>query len=161
MSSVANAGAADFGRLVHEGEVAGSIDEVGSAFTTKAGLESWMVGHAEIDLKVGGLMQTLYDPKGKIGDPATIENTIMSYDPKRMLSIKVSKPPAKFPFPTAIKSMWTVIYFEPVSPNVTRVREVSLGFGDDEESKKMKAFFEFGNSYTLKKLQEKFAPVNK
>jgi hypothetical protein len=54
--------------------------------------------------------------------------------------------------------MWTVIYFEAVSPQTTRVRIVGLGFGDDEESLKMRAFFDRGNAFTLKKLQERFAP---
>ena len=117
-----------------------------------------MVAHAEVDLRVGGLMRTHYDPKGALGDPATIENTIISFDPERMLSIKVTKTPEKFPFPTAVRGMWTVIYFAPAGPGATRVRIVGLGFGGDEESKKMRAFFDRGNAYTLKKLQERFAP---
>ena len=144
-------------RLIHEGIVAGSASEVWAAFTTEEGQESWMVAHSELELKVGGLMRTHYDPKGKIGDPKTIENTIISYDPERMLSIRVTKAPEGFPFPNAVKSMWTVIYFEAVGQRATRVRMVGLGFGDDEESKKMRAFFERGNAFTLKKLQERFA----
>lgn len=146
------------GRLVHEGLVAAPPREVWAAFTTKKGQESWMVAHSEIELKVGGLMRTHYDPKGSIGDPGTIENTIISYDPERMLSFRVTKAPARFPFPNAVKGMWTVIYFEPSGPQATRVRFVGLGFGEDEESKKMRAFFDRGNAYTLKKLQERFSP---
>ena len=144
--------------LVHEGIVAASVAEVWGAFTTKEGLESWMVAHSEIELKVGGRMRTHYDPQGKLGDSKTIENTIICYDPRRMLSIKVSKPPEDFPFANAVKTMWTVIYFEADSPQTTRVRIVGLGFGDDEESQKMRAFFDRGNAFTLKKLQERFAP---
>jgi uncharacterized protein YndB with AHSA1/START domain len=143
--------------LVHEGIVAAPLDDVWTAFTTKEGQESWMVAHSEIDLKISGKMRTHYDPKGSIGDAKTIENTIICYDPKRMLSLKVSKAPDGFPFPNAVKNMWTVIYFEANSPMTTRVRIVGLGFGDDEESKKMRAFFDRGNAITLKKLQEKFA----
>jgi uncharacterized protein YndB with AHSA1/START domain len=143
--------------LVHEGIVAASLDEIWTAFTTKKGQESWMVAQSEVDLKVGGRMRTHYDPKGKIGDAKTIENTIICYDPKRMLSLKVSKPPEGFPFPNAVKNMWTVIYFETTGPKTTRVRIVGLGFGDDEESKKMRAFFDRGNAFTMKKLQERFA----
>lgn len=144
--------------LVHEGIVAAPVAEVWGAFTTKEGQESWMVAHSEIELKVGGRMRTHYDPQGKLGDPKTIENTIICYDPRRMLSIKVSKPPEGFPFANAVKNMWTVIYFEADSPKTTRVRIVGLGFGDDEESQKMRAFFDRGNAFTLKKLQERFAP---
>jgi hypothetical protein len=115
-----------------------------------------MEAHSEIELKIGGRMRTHYDPKGVIGDAKTIENTIICYDPKRMLSVKVSKPPQGFPFPAAVKNMWTVIYFEADSPKTTRVRVVGLGFGNDEESKSMRAFFDRGNAYTLKKLQEQF-----
>lgn len=146
------------GRVTHEGVVAAPVAEVWTAFTTKAGQESWMVAHSEIDVKLGGLMRTHYDPKGAIGDPKTIENRIISFDPERMLSIQVTKAPEGFPFPNAIKSMWTVIYFEAAGARSTRVRMVSLGFGDDEESRKMREFFERGNAYTLRKLQERFSP---
>ncbi|MET0647457.1 MAG: SRPBCC domain-containing protein [Pyrinomonadaceae bacterium] len=145
-------------RLVHEGVVAAPVGDVWAAFTTGKGQESWMVAHSEVELKVGGRMRTHYDPKGVIGDSKTIENEIISYDPGRMLSIRVSKFPEGFPFPNAVKGMWTVIYFEALSPRTTRVQIVGLGFGDDEESKKMRAFFERGNAFTLKKLQERFAP---
>ena len=144
--------------LIHEGMVEASVDNVWAAFTTKEGLESWMAAHAEIELKVGGKMSTLYDPKGKIGDPKTIENTILSFDPKRMLSIKVSKAPEGFPFPNAVKNMWTVIYFEKKDSRKTRVTEIDLGFGIDEESKKMREFFNRGNAFTLQQLQKRFAP---
>ena len=116
-----------------------------------------MVAHSELDLKVGGLMRTHYDPNGVIGDAGTIENTIISYDPGRMFSIRVTKVPERFPFPNAVKSMWTVVYFEPLDSGKTRVRIVGLGFGQDEESRKMRAFFDRGNAYTLAKLQERFA----
>jgi uncharacterized protein YndB with AHSA1/START domain len=144
-------------RLVHEGLVDAPVSEVWAAFATAEGQESWMVAQAELELKVGGLMRTHYDPKGTIGDAGTIENTIISYDPERMLSIRVTKAPEKFPFPNAVRSMWTVIYFEPVGPRSTRVRIVGNGFGSDEESQKMRAFFDRGNAYTLTKLQERFA----
>lgn len=154
----ASAPGADDNPLIHEGIVAAPLDDVWKAFTTKEGQESWMVAHSEIDLRIGGRMRTHYDPKGTIGDAKTIENTIICYDPTRMLSLKVSKPPEGFPFPNAVKNMWTVIYFEANSPRTTRVRIVGLGFGDDEESQKLRAFFDRGNAFTLRKLQERFEP---
>ena len=38
-----------------------------------------------------------------------------------------------------------------------RVRVVGTGYGDDEESVKLRKFFESGNAVTMKKLQERFA----
>lgn len=143
--------------LVHEDTVTASQEVVWAALTTKSGQESWMVAHSEIDLKVGGLMQTHYDPSGAIGDPQTIENEILCYDPGRMLSFRVTSAPADFPFPDAIKEMWTVIYLESTGPETTLVRIVGLGIGASEESEKMRAFFDRGNAWTLQKLQERFA----
>jgi hypothetical protein len=53
--------------------------------------------------------------------------------------------------------MWSVIYFTPVGSGRTLVREVSLGFGGDEESQRMRAFFMQGNATTLQQLQRHFA----
>jgi uncharacterized protein YndB with AHSA1/START domain len=142
---------------ITEGVVAAPVDAVWAAFTTKEGQESWNVAHAEIDLKIGGKMRTHYDAAGRIGDPNTIENTILSFEPRRLLVLQVQNPPEKFPFKTAIKKMWTVIYFEEAGLSLTRLRVVGTGYGDDEESQKLRSFFEKGNAYTLKKLQEKFA----
>lgn len=144
-------------QLTHEGVIDASVHEVWKAYTTKEGLESWMAAHANIALKVGGKMRTHYDPKGTLGDSKTIENTILSYEPERMLSVRVSKTPDGFPFPNAVKNMWTVVYFEALSPLKTRLREVSLGFGDDDESKKMREFFDRGNAATLAQLQDHFS----
>ncbi len=138
----------------HEAVVDAPVAECWNAWTTKDGLESWMVAHASFDLRVGGKMITHYDPKGVLGDEGTIENTILSYDPMRMLSIKTTKAPAKFPFPNAIKDMWTVIYFQPAGSDKTRITCCCMGFGDDDESQKMRKHFEWGNDYTLKKFAE-------
>jgi uncharacterized protein YndB with AHSA1/START domain len=122
-------------------------------------MESWMVAHAEIELKVGGLMRTHYDPKGALGDPKTIVNQILSFEPERMLSIKVFKPPDDFPLPEAVKDTWTVIYFQPLEPGMTNVRIIGLGFSDEPDSQKLKEFFLRGNAWTLEQLQKKFWPT--
>lgn len=143
--------------LVFEGVVDAPVDSVWDAFTTRAGIESWMAAHASFDLRIGGTMQTVYAATAKLGDPSTIENRILAYEQKRMLAIQVSKAPEGFPFPNAIKSMWTVIYFDAVDPTKTRIREVSMGFGSDDESQKMRQFFDRGNAFTMAALQKRFA----
>jgi uncharacterized protein YndB with AHSA1/START domain len=149
--------AQDVSPIVHEAVVEASLERVWTAFTTSEGLRSWLAPHAEIDLRVGGLMRANYNPQGQLGDPQTIENTILSFDPGRMLSIRVSKAPDNFPFRSAIRQMWTVVYFEAAGADRTTVRDVSLGFGTDEESQQMRAFFNQGNAATLKQLQRHFA----
>ena len=144
------------GPIAHEGVVEAPLSDVWDAFTTSEGLRSWLAPHAEIDLRVGGLMRTNYNPQGQLGDPQTIENAILSFEPQRMISIKVAKAPANFPFPNAVQQMWTVLYFAPAGASRTTVREVSLGFSSDPESQRMRAFFNQGNATTLSQLQKHF-----
>jgi uncharacterized protein YndB with AHSA1/START domain len=144
--------------LVTEAIINAPVSEVWRLFTTGEGMESWMVAHAEIELKVGGLMRTQYDPKGVLGDANTIVNEVLSFEPERMLSIRVRQPPADFPLPEAVRSMWSVIYFQPLEPGMTNVRVVGLGFGEDADAHELREYFRKGNAQTLEQLQKKFWP---
>lgn len=143
-------------RTTIEAVIDAPVDAVWTAYTTKAGLESWMVPHAEVELAVGGKMFTHFDPNGKIGDPQTIEHTILAHEPKRMLSLRVAKAPVGLPFAAAIQRIWSVVYFTPEGEK-TRVTEVTMGFGDDAESQQLRQFLENGNRYLLERLQKLFA----
>ncbi|HVL68988.1 MAG TPA: SRPBCC domain-containing protein [Vicinamibacterales bacterium] len=156
VASLAPALRQDTTPIVTEGVVQAPVAAVWKAWTTSEGLRAWLAPHAEIDLRIGGLMRTNYDRDGRLGDARTIENTILSFEPGRMLSIRVAKFPRDFPFPNAIGDMWTVMYFEPAGDDRTRLRIVGLGFRTDEESQKMRAFFERGNAVTLQQLQSHF-----
>ncbi|HEU4752699.1 MAG TPA: SRPBCC domain-containing protein [Armatimonadota bacterium] len=151
------AAAAEQPPLVNEAVIDAPVSEVWKAFTTKEGLESWNVAHAEVDLRVGGLMRTHYSKDGVLGDAGTIENTILAFDPERMFAIRATKTPATFPFKKAMERVWTVVYFEPVGAQRTRVVARGLGYGTDEESQKMREFFDQGNSYLFEKLKMRFA----
>ena len=146
----------DVSPLVHEGIVEASLTEVWNVWSTSEGLRAWMAPHAEIDLRVGGLMRANYNPDGQLGDSQTIVNTVLSFEPQRMISIKVVKTPEGFPFPNTITQMWSVIYFAAVDANKTSVREASLGFGSDDESQRMREFFNRGNATTMSELQRYF-----
>lgn len=141
---------------VTEQVVDAPLGEVWAALVTKSGREAWNVAHCEIDLKVGGRMRTHYDPKGVLGDEDSIENTILAFDPMRMITIQVAKAPAKFPFRDSVKRIWHVLTLEDAGPGRTRVRVAGLGYGSDEESQKMRKFFAAGNADTMKKLQSHF-----
>lgn len=154
-SFVAGAAAAD--SITTEGVVSAPVGDVSSAFDTSQGLRSWMAPHADIDLRVDGLMRVNYKPEGTLGDGSTVVNRVLSFEPQHLLSMRVAKAPDDFPFPGAIVAMWTVVYFEDAGDSKTRLRVVSMGFTPDADSQRMKAFFERGNAYTVMKLQEKIA----
>jgi uncharacterized protein YndB with AHSA1/START domain len=144
--------------LVAEAIINAPVSEVWRLFTTSEGMESWMVAQADIDLKIGGLMRTHYDPKGELGDANTIVNEVLSFEPERMLSIRVQQAPVNFPLPEGVRRMWTVVYFQPLEPGMTNVRVVGLGLGEDADSQQLREYFLEGNARTLEQLQKKFWP---
>jgi len=151
-------------RIVDEFEIEANVDDVWSAFTTTEGLKSWVAPLADIDFRVGGKWRANYNKDGKLGDATTIENTILCYDPKRMLSIKATTFPEGFEFVEAARETWSVFYFAKVSDSKTKITIVGLGYSDSEQSKKMRAFFKPANKYSMDQLKaalEKKAPEKK
>ncbi len=143
---------ADDTRETMEVEIEAGIDEVWAAFTTTDGLKSWVAPLVDIDFKVGGKWRANYNPNGKLGDETTIENTILSYDPKRMISLKATGFPKGFPFIEAAKGTWSVFYFSPVSESRTKITVVGLGYTDTEQSRKMRSFFKVANKHSFDQL---------
>ena len=144
---------ADDSRAVQNFEIDADINEVWKAFTTKEGAKLWWAPLVEIDFAVGGKIRSNYNSKGKIGDATTIENTILSFDPKRMISIRPTKFPAGFPFVEAAKKQWTVFYFQKVSTIRTKVTLVGLGYTGDQQSRQLREFFIAGNKLSIAKLK--------
>jgi uncharacterized protein YndB with AHSA1/START domain len=142
--------------VVTESIVNAPVEAVWNAFTTRQGLESWMVARTEIDLKVGGLWRTSYSKESTLDDDAAIHHMILAYDPGKMFSFRTVKSPKGFPFPNAILKAWTVVYFEPVGDRQTKVTARMLGYTDEDESQSMRTFFERGNRETLDNLIKRF-----
>ena len=141
-------------RVVQNFEIEADLNEVWKAFTTNEGTKLWWAPLVEIDdFAVGGIIRSNYNSKGKIGDATTIENTILSFDPHRMISIRPTKFPAGFPFVEAAKKQWTVFYFQKVSPKRTRITLVGLGYTDDPQSRQLRGFFIAGNKLSIAKLK--------
>ncbi|NBT99931.1 MAG: hypothetical protein EBT59_12590 [Betaproteobacteria bacterium] len=113
--------------IVTEGVIDATVGAVWRAWTTSEGLRSWLAPHAEIDLRIDGVMRSNYDPKSSLGGSGTIENKILAF-----------------------------VYFQSTSDGKTLLRIVGMGFGTDEESQKMKDYFMRGNAFTLSQLQTYF-----
>ena len=99
------------------------LAEVWKLFTTPEGYRLLGVNQARIDLRVGGSIQT-----------ETRVDEILAYDPERMLALQARPAPASSPQRNAAAGPWTVIYFTPSGADMTHVRIVGLGFGDDAAS---------------------------
>ena len=143
--------------VVNEAIINAPIAEVWRVWTTPEGMESWMVAKTDIDLRVGGLWRTSYSKTSNLDDDTSIHQSILGFDPEHMFSFRTVKAPRNFPFPNAILKAWTVVYFEPAGDARTKVTARMLGFTEDAESQRMRAFFETGNKTTLDNLVRKFA----
>lgn len=143
--------------LVHTALIDAPVKDVWKAFTTTEGIKSWMVAEGDVDLRIGGKFRTGYQPGTDLNGPNAIENTILAFDPERMVTIQNTKAPEKFPFKKAISEVWTVVYFEPVGDKQTRVTSRMLGYRQEEEFIKMRRFFMDGNKQTLEELAKHFS----
>lgn len=142
---------------VTEGFINAPVAEVWRLFTTADGFKSTGVAHADVDLRIGGTIRSHYDPRGALGDPNTIVNEILAYEPERMLAIRIKQAPADFPYQNAMRHVWTVVYLTPAG-SMTQVRMVGLGYNDDPESKAMREFFANGNRVTLDRMAKPYWP---
>lgn len=144
------------GAIVTEAVVKAPPNEVWRAWTTKEGIESWMVRKTDIDLRVGGRWRTSYSAESNLDDERAIHHTVLALDPERMLAFRTIKAPQGFPFPEAIAETWTVVYLEPAGADGTKVSIRMLGYRDNAEMREMHAFFERGNRITLDSLVKRF-----
>jgi len=152
-------GAADAAEpQVTEGFINAPVAEVWRLFTTSEGFKATGAALADVDLRIGGAIRSHYDPKGQLGDPETIVNDILAFEPERMLALRIRQAPANFPHRDAIDGTWTVIYFNKSGEDMTHVRIVGLGYRDDASSQALREFFAKGNRWTLDHLAKPYAP---
>lgn len=141
--------------LCHEAVLPAAASEVWALFANSEGLRSWAAPIAAIDLRIGGMWESSYDPHAQLGDPGNIVNRVLSFAPERMLSIAVERAPPGFPEPDLVRRVWTVIEIAPVDARRARVRVSMLGYGQGAGFDRLYAMFARGNALTLEHLDER------
>jgi uncharacterized protein YndB with AHSA1/START domain len=145
-------------RILELGSVVpGALDEVWAAFTTSDGFGSWAAPVAEVDFRLGGVIESSYDLDAKIGDPGNIRNEILAYVPHRMIAFRnIQAPPgARFDV-TTFQRLHTVVLFENAGANATKVTIVQPGYRPGDLYDSVYRHFEWGNRWSLEKLAERF-----
>ncbi len=148
----------DLSPQVTEGVIHATPAELWKVWTTAEGYKRLGPAVVDLDFRIGGLMRASYDPSVKPGDLRSIQNIILAYEPERMVAFRIHRPPTGFPFPNAWKKVWSVATMTDLGDGRTALRLTMVGFDASEESQKMRAFFERGNAYSLKKLQQSYDP---
>ena len=146
----------DSSSFVQEAVINAPVAAVWKVWSTGDGYKQTGVALAEVDLRIGGIIRSRYSAKGQLGDEETIENRILAYEPQRMIAFRIDRPPKSFPFKEAWKTTWFVVTLTGLGDGRTLIRAASMGFGTDEESVRMRKFFEDGNAMTLSVLQKNF-----
>lgn len=126
---------------VTEGFIAAPLSEVWDLFTTADGHRALGLTDATVDLRIGGEIRSHQAPQDPPGGSETIVHEILAYEPERMLALRIKQPPPDIPHPHAVAGTWSVIYFSAAGENMTQVRIVGLGYGENAASQATRRFF--------------------
>lgn len=142
--------------LVHEAIVEATPAQAWAAFATEDGWRGWAAPFAQLDFRIGGEIETSYDPAARAGDPANIRNRILAFVPGRMLAFQAIQAPPGFPAAELLPTTWSVVEFEPVDAGRTHVRLSNMGYSTSEGHQTLLDFFTAGNGEALRMLQRRF-----
>jgi hypothetical protein len=137
-------------------DLAATTNEVWRTFTTDAGWKSFGVAFASVDLQVGGIIETSYNPKAQGGEPDNIKNQIAAYVPGKILAFRCVQAPGNFQHKEQFYATSTVLEIVPLSPKETRVVLTAVGYKPGAAYNDLFEKFRWGNAYTLEKLRLRF-----
>jgi uncharacterized protein YndB with AHSA1/START domain len=136
--------------------VAASPAQVWDAFTTAEGYRAWVAPVSAVDLRIGGDIESSYDPNAKIGGPDNIRNRIVAYVPQRLLSFRNVQAPKALPHRELFGEIVTTLEIEDLGAGRSRVSLTAVGYGQGEGFDVLYRHFEWGNAYSLNELKKRF-----
>jgi uncharacterized protein YndB with AHSA1/START domain len=154
----ASRGEPDGTRTMHMSiEVPAPAAEVWTALTTSEGWRGWAAPMAQVDFRLGGVIETSYNAAAVPGAAGNIRNEIVAYVPQRMLAIRNVQAPLKtsFDVPT-FQSLHTVVFVDAVDDRRSRVSFVQPGYRSGEPWDTVYKHFAWGNAWTLEQLKLRF-----
>ncbi len=139
------------------------LDHAWMLFSTGEGVSSWMAPVGHVDLRTGGMIRTNYDACAEPEDHGWIENTVVNFVPRRLITLQANLEPqreASWMNETIYarrEHLYSVIEFDEVAPGQTRLTIWGLGYGTGPEWETMLDFFTVGNEWTFAQLQRAIA----
>ena len=133
--------------LVLEVTIPASRAAVWQAFTTSAGLSTWLTPGAVVDLRLGGEW-TAHFPGGKTGG-----GTIVSFVPEKEIILSAMAPER---FPTVRAERTTARFQFEAKGESTVVRLVQTGWKSGEEWDRAYEYLTVGNAQLLATLHRRF-----
>lgn len=147
-------------RIRKEVTVSANVKDVWNAWTTPEGVTTFFASKANVEFRIGGRYEMLFDLDAKAGSQGGEGLKILSYLPEKMLSFDWNAPPS---LPNMRKERtWVVVQFEALQENMTSVELIHLGWGDSEEWDKAFEYFFRAWEVVLGRLAYRFstAPID-
>ncbi len=133
-----------------------SVDDVWNAWTTVDGAKSFFGAGANIEPKVGGAYEILFDMKAPEGKRGAEGMRILLFEPKSALAFTWNAPPSFGPLRGQLTHV--IVRFYPAAEGKTRVTLTHSGFGNGPEWDRLRDYFQNAwTTYVLARLEERFA----
>jgi uncharacterized protein YndB with AHSA1/START domain len=136
--------------------VEAGLNDVWDAWTTEQGIKSFFAPACNIDLRVGGPYEILFDPEAEPGKRGADGVTIMALEPKTMLAFTWNAP---LHLPN-VRKQWThvVVRLRPIDDGHTQVTISHDGWGEGEEwDQALEYFVRAWNDLVLPRLVHRFS----
>jgi uncharacterized protein YndB with AHSA1/START domain len=129
--------------------------EVFAAVATSAGWRSWAVPVAIGEPQVGGVMETSYDAKARVGDVANIQQEFLALLPNRLVVFHTKRAPPGFPEAELFYRTHTIVEIGPEGSGA-RVTLSHTGFAPGPGYDTLHKFFSAGDAETMDQLRKRF-----
>lgn len=133
--------------------------DVWRAWTTRDGVCSFFAPEANVELRVGGPYEILFNPDAEPGSRGGEGCRVLSYLPDEMFSFEWNFPPSIPSLRSAGTKTHVVLLFDELPDNQTRVRFAQLGWGEGADWDAGYAYFDKAWSWVLGRLRDRFAPT--
>jgi|JI10StandDraft_1071094.scaffolds.fasta_scaffold16725_7 uncharacterized protein YndB with AHSA1/START domain len=129
--------------------------EVYRTIATPEGWKTWAVPVAFGEARIGGIMETSYDPAAKPGDAGNIQQQFIALIPDRLVVFRTIKTPAGFPNADLYMKTIAIMELAPAGSG-TRLTFTHEGFGKEPGFDQLYGFFLEGDAQTLEQLRKRF-----
>lgn len=161
-SPAAPAAAPALSPVVVEAVIPAPRAEVWTAWTSDAGLQTWMAPGTNMKLEIGGPFEIFFMPTAPPGSRGADGCKVLSNLPQEMLSYTWNAPPS-LPFARQHYT-WVVVQFTDADAKSCRVRLTHLGFAEKaaefvdhaDEFAKTRGYFERAWTQKLADLKQRF-----
>jgi len=140
--------------LEKKATVDASIGPVWEAWTTEEGIKSFFAPACNVDIRVDGPFEILFDPGAEPGKRGAEGCRILAFQPEKMLAFTWNAPPHL----AEARKQWThvVVWFEEAGPGSTSITIRHDGWGEGCEWDQAFEYFDRAWETVLRWLRHRF-----